>query len=277
MNSRSTTFFSSDVYLVQCLPSLFPFSHAGSGLLPSGTTQEASGASQSIPGCLGKKRCRWWHLLGSVLRLLWDDYHVLTNEQGRWVGPVADNDTKVWRGGITCLKLHSWTQRAWTQVPLPSQTRVKQQALLALQQGTLNDPSPTHLHINPPSHDVLQREYPTYNSLGHACHVNLWLPYGHKEFSVSQGLSMFLLKGSEGKPLRHRWWELDRWGPHSLTCRFRFDLLAELGTDTVVVGADVVQTPGGQLVGIVKLQGSDRKGVRPLFSQVGLQRDKKSW
>lgn len=76
MNSRSTTFFSSDVYLVQCLPSLFPFSRAGSGLLPSGTTREASGASQSIPGCLGKKRCRWRYLLGSVLRLLWDDYHV---------------------------------------------------------------------------------------------------------------------------------------------------------------------------------------------------------
>lgn len=49
-------------------------------------------------------------------------------------------------------------------------------------------------------------------------------------------------------------------GTHSLTCRFRFDFLAELGTNTVVVGADVVQTPGGQLVGIVELQGSDQKG-----------------
>lgn len=82
---------------------------------------------------------------------------------------------------------------------------------------------------------------------------------------------MFLLKGSEGKLFRHRRWELDRWGPYSLTCRFRFDFLAELGTHTVVVGTDVVQTPGGQLVGVVKLQGSDQKGVRPLLSQVGLQ------
>lgn len=56
-----------------------------------------------------------------------------------------------------------------------------------------------------------------------------------------------------------------KWGPQSLTCRFRFDFLAELGTNTVVVGADMVQTPGGQLVGIVKLQGSDQKGVRLCF------------
>lgn len=54
-NSRSTTFVSSDVYLVQYLPSHVPFSHAGSGLLPSDTTPAASGAAQSIPGCLGKK------------------------------------------------------------------------------------------------------------------------------------------------------------------------------------------------------------------------------
>lgn len=52
MNSRSTTFVSSDAYLVQYLPSLVPFSHVGSDLLPSGTTQGASGAARSIPGCL---------------------------------------------------------------------------------------------------------------------------------------------------------------------------------------------------------------------------------
>lgn len=56
MNSRSTTFVSSDVYLVQYLPSLVPVSRAGSGLLPSGTTQGASGGAQSIPGCLVKKK-----------------------------------------------------------------------------------------------------------------------------------------------------------------------------------------------------------------------------
>ena len=60
-------------------------------------------------------------------------------------------------------------------------------------------------------------------------------------------------------------------GTHSLTCRFRFDFLAELGTNAVVVGADVVQTPGGQLVGVVELQGSDQKGggVRLCFLKGG--------
>lgn len=70
-------------------------------------------------------------------------------------------------------------------------------------------------------------------------------------------------------------------GPgHRLTGRFRFDLLAELGTNTVVVGADVVQTPGCQLVGIVKLQGSDQKRSDSIvFSRVakkeGASRGKK--
>lgn len=52
---------------------------------------------------------------------------------------------------------------------------------------------------------------------------------------------------------------------HSLTCRFWFDFLAELGAYTVVVGADVVQTPGGQLVGIVKLQKSEQKEGKTIF------------
>lgn len=60
---------------------------------------------------------------------------------------------------------------------------------------------------------------------------------------------------------------------HSLTCRFWFDFLAELGAYTVVVGADVVQTPGGQLVGIVKLQKSEQKEGKTLFSKKGLQRN----
>lgn len=64
-------------------------------------------------------------------------------------------------------------------------------------------------------------------------------------------------------------------GTHSLTCGLRFDLLAELGTNTVVVGADVVQTPGGQLVGVVELQGSDQKGVRLLLSKGGPPRNSK--
>lgn len=55
MNSRSTTCVLSDVYLVQYLPFLAPFSHAGSGLPPSGTTPGASGAAQSTPGCLVRK------------------------------------------------------------------------------------------------------------------------------------------------------------------------------------------------------------------------------
>lgn len=59
-----------------------------------------------------------------------------------------------------------------------------------------------------------------------------------------------------------------------LTCGFRFDLLAELGTHAVVVGADVVQTPGGQLVGVVELQGSDQKGGQTLLSKVGPQRNR---
>lgn len=40
---------------MQYLPSRVPFSHAGSGLPPSGTTLGASGAARSIPGCLGKR------------------------------------------------------------------------------------------------------------------------------------------------------------------------------------------------------------------------------
>lgn len=58
-------------------------------------------------------------------------------------------------------------------------------------------------------------------------------------------------------------------GTRRLTCGFRFDLLAELGTHAVVVGADVMQTPGGQLVGVVELQGSDQKGVRLYFLKWG--------
>lgn len=42
--------------------------------------------------------------------------------------------------------------------------------------------------------------------------------------------------------------------PSSLTRRFSFDFLAELGTNTVVVGADIVQAPSCQLVSIVELE-----------------------
>lgn len=72
-------------------------------------------------------------------------------------------------------------------------------------------------------------------------------------------------QGQVGYRLSQRRQEWDGWGPRSLTCRFRFDLLAELGTNTVVVGADVVQAPGGQLVGIVELQGSEQKWVHLFF------------
>lgn len=107
MNSRSTTFVLSDVYSVQYLPSLVPFSHAGSGPLPLGTTRGASGAAQSIPGCLVKERCGWWYLLFAApicpvlcLMLLLYDYLMLSsqqpNVQGLWVGTFADCDTKSW-------------------------------------------------------------------------------------------------------------------------------------------------------------------------------------
>lgn len=57
-----------------------------------------------------------------------------------------------------------------------------------------------------------------------------------------------------------------RWS--SLTRRFSFDFLAELGTNTVVVGADIVQAPSSQLISIVELK---NKSTELIFCGV------KSW
>lgn len=97
----------------------------------------------------------------------------LPNGQGLWVGPVADCDTRVLRGRITCLKSHSWTQRAWTQDPFTSERK------LAPKHASLDKGEPAisarstaghpdrPLRPDPPGRGVLQRWLPTSNSLGH--------------------------------------------------------------------------------------------------------------
>lgn len=55
---------------------------------------------------------------------------------------------------------------------------------------------------------------------------------------------------------------------NGLTRRFSFDFLSEFGTNTVVVGADIVQAPSRQLVSVVELE---KKRTEFIFCRVNGQ------